>query len=75
MYTLKLHVHIIQLHVTPHLTPTQAANNRDSLAKLLYAELFEWLRGNINHELARDGEPVEGKPLTLLLLDTLNPQP
>ena len=38
----------------------QAANNRDSLAKLLYAELFEWLRMNINQELAREGAPAEG---------------
>eukprot|EP00961_Rhodomonas_salina_P263197 3556586-Rhodomonas_salina.2 len=48
----------------------QAAKNRDSLAKLVYNELFGWIRDCINLELARDGWNEEGGPgLTIGLLD------
>jgi myosin heavy subunit len=37
------------------LNAAQAATNRESLAKLLYNELFDWIRECINKELALDG--------------------
>ncbi len=52
------------------LNARQAANNRDSLAKLLYNELFSWIRDCINTELARDTWNEDGAAgRTIGLLD------
>ena len=47
----------------------QSANNRDSLAKLIYSELFAWVREGINKELSSNAgfnEDKQSKSIGLL---------
>eukprot|EP00960_Hanusia_phi_P045162 757066-Hanusia_phi.AAC.1 len=55
------------------LNSSQAGNNRDSLAKLVYCELFSWLRDNVNLELVKvnehDASSSSSSSLSIGLLD------
>lgn len=39
------------------LNASQASNNRDSLAKILYDQMFDWIRSRINGELSLESGP------------------
>ena len=62
--------HMLSARVSLTACPSQAASNRDSLAKILYNELFGWIRERINGELAFDA-PARGssRRRTVGLLD------
>jgi len=57
------------------LNASQASNNRDSLAKILYNQLFDWIRGRINGELSLESSgggpraPDASEARTVGLLD------
>ena len=42
--------------ILKELDPAAAVNSRDSLAKALYARLFEWLVNKINESIGQAGE-------------------
>ncbi|CEG45057.1 myosinlike protein [Plasmopara halstedii] len=47
--------------VTVPLSPVEAAENRDALAKTIYSKMFDWMVGKINGAISTDERRIKGQ--------------